>query len=139
MRSARLDPNGHNIVLQGDIVAMAEMKPIQRRELIDQIAGISTYEEKKQKCLNELQKVDGKLNEAEIILTEREANLRELKKERDQAIKYKELEETLRDKKGTLIHLQIKVKQESLEEIEKRKKESEDKIEKISKEIKEIK
>ncbi|MBS3168251.1 chromosome segregation protein SMC [Candidatus Woesearchaeota archaeon] len=139
MRSARLDPNGHNIVLQGDIVAMAEMKPIQRRELIDQIAGISTYEEKKQKCLNELQKVDGKLNEAEIILTEREANLRELKKERDQAIRYKELESELKDKKGTLLHLQIKDKKEKLDEIEKRKKESEDKIEKISKEIKEIK
>ncbi|HLC58361.1 MAG TPA: chromosome segregation protein SMC [Candidatus Nanoarchaeia archaeon] len=139
LRITKIDPDGHNIVLQGDIVSMAEMKPVERRGIIEQIAGISMYEEKKQKCLNELQKVDSRLNEAEIILTEREANLRELKKERDQAVKYKELEETLRDKKGTLIHLQIKVKQESLEEIEKRKKEVEEKITKISEEINSIK
>src|SRR3989344_4451957 len=139
LRITKIDPDGHNIVLQGDIVSMTEMKPVERRGIIEQIAGISMYEEKKQKCLNELQKVDSRLNEAEIILTEREANLRELKKERDQAVKYKELEETLRDKKGTLIHLQIKVKQESLEEIEKRKKEVEEKITKISEEINSIK
>jgi chromosome segregation protein len=136
---ARIDPDGHNIVLQGDIVSLAEMKPIQRREMIETISGISMYEEKKQKCLNELGKVDAKLNEAEIILTEREANLRELKKERDQAVRFKELQDNIKDYKATLIHFQLKEKQERLDEIEKRKKEAEDKIVKVNEDIKLIK
>ncbi len=139
LNSSKLDPDGHNIVLQGDIVSLGEMKPTDRREIIEEIAGISMYEEKKQKCLNELQKVDTRLNEAEIILTERQVNLRELKKERDQAIKYKELQEEIKDKKGTLLHLQIKDKEEKVGEIEKRKKEYEEKIEKVNQEIIKIK
>ena len=43
------------------------------------------YEEKKNKALNQLNKVDEKLKEAEIILSERSTYLKELKKDRDQA------------------------------------------------------
>jgi len=139
LNSAKLDPDGHNIVLQGDIVSLAEMKSVERRQVIEEIAGISMYEEKKEKCLSELGKVDAKLNEAEIILTEREVNLRELKKERDQAIKYKEIQESLKDHKATFLNLHIKEKQERVEETEKRKKEAEDKTEKINQEINSIK
>lgn len=135
----KIDPDGHNIVLQGDIVSLADLKPTERRQIIEEIAGISMYEEKKQKCLNELEKVDAKINEAEIILKEREVNLRELKKERDQALKYKELKETLRDDKATFLNLQIKERQEKVDEIEERKKEAEDKITKINEEINSIK
>ena len=77
----------------------------------------------------------GICKEAEIILTEREANLRELKKERDQAIKYKEIQESIKDDRATYTHLQIKNKQEKIDEIEGRKKEAENKISKINEEI----
>lgn len=139
LNSSKINPDGHNIVMQGDIVSLAEMKPIERRMIIEEIAGISMYEDKKQKCLNELERVGAKLNEAEIILTEREVNLRELKKERDQAIKYKEIQETIKDDKATFLHLQIKDKEEKVNEVESKKKEAEGKIEKVSKEIQEIK
>ncbi len=139
LNAANLDPNGHNIIGQGDIVSLAEMKPNERRGIIEEIAGISVYEEKKQKCLNELQKVDSKLNETEIILTEREANLRELKKERDQAIKYKELQEEIKGDKATMLHLNIKDKQGKVDEIENRKKDAENKILSIENNIGSIK
>ncbi len=115
---SKIDPEGHNIILQGDIIRFMEMKPVERREIIEEIAGISIYEDKKAKSLNELEKVDVKLKEAEIILTEREVNLRELKKERDQALRYKEMEEKIRDSKATFIHLQIKEKETKKDEIE---------------------
>ncbi len=139
LNAAKIDPNGHNIILQGDIVSLAEMKPVERRQIIEEISGISVYEEKKQKCLNELQKVDSKLNETEIILTERAANLRELKKERDQAIRYKELQETIKSNKATLLHLNINEKQEKVNDVEKRKKEAEGKISSIDSSISSIK
>ncbi|MFA4887579.1 MAG: AAA family ATPase, partial [Candidatus Nanoarchaeia archaeon] len=139
LRADKVDPNGHNIVLQGDIIGFMEMKSVDRRMIIEEIAGISGFEEKKQKCLNELAKVDGQLNEAEIILKERETNLRELKKERDQALRFKELQENIKDEKATYTHLRIKVKEEEVNGVESKKKECEDKIQKITSDIQELK
>ncbi len=117
LRLAKIDPDGHNIILQGDIVHFMTMKPLERRELIEEIAGISIFEEKKNKSLSELGKVDEKLTEANILLTEREANLRELKKDRDQATKYLELKNKIKDNKATYLHVQVQEKEKKLDKI----------------------
>lgn len=105
-----VDPDGYNIVLQGDIARIVEMSPFERRQLVEDIAGIGVYEEKKNKALNELQKVEERVNEAEIILNERKTYLKELKKERDHALKYKELDEKINRNKATYLNLQIEDK-----------------------------
>jgi len=104
LRAAQIDPDGHNIILQGDIVHFMSMKPLDRRALIEEIAGISVFEEKKIKAMSELGKVDEKLTEANILLTEREVNLRELRKDRDQAQKYLELKNKIKDNKATYLN-----------------------------------
>jgi len=139
LNAAKINPDGHNIIMQGDVIGFMEMKPIQRREIIDEIAGISAYEEKKNKCMGELDKVQSRLNEAEIILTEREVNIRELKKERDQAIKYKGIQEEIKDMKATHLHHQIKEKTEKVAEVESKIDETQKKIEKTSEYTKELK
>ncbi|PIN71883.1 chromosome segregation protein SMC, partial [Candidatus Woesearchaeota archaeon CG10_big_fil_rev_8_21_14_0_10_47_5] len=68
LASAKIDPNGYNIILQGDIVRFVEMTSIERRQVIEEIAGISVYEDKKRKALAELDKVGEKLREAAILL-----------------------------------------------------------------------
>ena len=139
LNAGKIDPDGHNIILQGDIVRFMEMKPEHRREIIEEVAGLSVFEDKKGKALNELSKVDEKLNKVHIILTERNAYLRELKKDRDQALKYKELQNTIRDNKATFLNLQIKEKDTKKEELEKKVKEQNNELEKINKKINEIK
>src|SRR6056297_1717385 len=67
---ARINPDGYNIILQGDIVRLVEMSSVERRQIVEEIAGISIYEQKKQKALRELGRVEDKMNEAEIILSE---------------------------------------------------------------------
>ncbi len=133
---AKIDPDGHNIILQGDIVHFMEMKPLERREIIEEIAGISIYENKKAKSLNELDKVEARLKEADIILAEREGNLRELKKDRDNALKFKELEEKIKDDKATYIHLQISEKEGKIKEVEKKIEDTNSKIAKVNEVIK---
>jgi len=132
LNHAKIDPEGHNIILQGDIIRFMEMKPVERREIIEDVSGISVYEDKKRKSLMELEKVGERLKEAEIILTEREANLRELKKERDEALKYKEFEEKVKDSKATYIHLCIDEKEKKKSEIENKIKDYKEKINKIN-------
>ena len=138
LSAAKIDPDGHNIILQGDIVNFIQMRPEDRRLIIEEIAGISIYEDKKFKALQELEKVDQRVNEANIILTEREANLRELKKDRDQAKKYKDLQDRIKDNKATFLHIQIKEKEEKRNETEKRLTENQSKVDNFKKSMEEI-
>ena len=96
MSYGKIDPEGYNIVLQGDIVRFTDMRAEDRRLLIEDLSGISIYEDKKQKALKELDKVDDKLKEASVILAERNRYLKELRKDRDSALKFKERSEERR-------------------------------------------
>ena len=136
---AQINPDGHNIVLQGDIVSLTDMKPEGRREIIEEIAGISVYETKKQQSLNELNRVDGKINEAHIILTERATYLKELRKERDQAMKFKEYEQKLKENKATNVYVQIKDKNKTKEEIDGKKNHLQKQLDQINEKIKDTK
>ncbi len=104
---AKINPDGYNIVLQGDIVRLVEMRPDERRLLIEEISGISLYEEKKHKALLELSKVEERLKETEIVLAERNSYLKELKKDRDAALKYKEMNDKIRQNKASYLKIQI--------------------------------
>ncbi len=127
---ANIDPDGYNIILQGDIIKLVEMSPLERRYIIEDIAGISVYEEKKKKAMNELNKVEERINEAEIILSERENYLKELKKDRDQALKYKDVADKLKRSKATYLSLKIKKNKEKMKGLEKN-------IERYSRQLKE--
>lgn len=139
LAKAKIDPSGYNIILQGDIVRFMEMRPLERREIIEQVSGISIYEDKKQKALNDLNKVQEKLTEANIVLTERDTYLKELKKERDQALKYKELEEDIKRSKATFLKIQIKEKEEKKDNLDSNIKKTDQEITTINKKINEIK
>ncbi|MBT3690633.1 chromosome segregation protein SMC [Candidatus Woesearchaeota archaeon] len=133
-----INPDGHNIILQGDIVHFMQMKPNDRRDLISDISGISMFDDKKNKSLRELEKVEGKLTEANVLLVEREANLRELKKDRDQAKKYVDLKNKFKDSKATYLHLLLREKKERRDSIQKVQDEHNGKINVIQSKIKEI-
>jgi chromosome segregation protein len=135
---ARINPDGYNIILQGDIIRMVDMTPMERRGMVEEIAGISIYEEKKNKALRELSRVEEKLNEAQIILAERETYLKELKKERNQALKFKELNDNLKRNKATVIKQKLDEKNSKKDSYEKGIKENEEKIAKLKNEVTEL-
>ncbi|MFT4312102.1 MAG: chromosome segregation protein SMC [Candidatus Woesearchaeota archaeon] len=112
---ARINPDGYNIILQGDIVRFVEMSGDERRKIIEEIADISIYEEKKHKAMLELDKVEQSLKEAHIIMKERKNYLNDLSKEREQAKKYEQYEQAIHQGKATLIHRQLTQKQEKVD------------------------
>ncbi len=89
MRSAHITPDGHNIILQGGVTEVIEMSPQERREIIDEVAGISEFDEKRDRAQRELMTVDERLKESVIILNERSANLEKLEAEAKAAEDYK--------------------------------------------------
>jgi len=83
-----VDPNGYNLVLQGEIAQMVKVSPIERRKLIEEIAGISAYDEQKEKALKKLAESETNLGKVETQLQERRHQLERLEAERKDALRY---------------------------------------------------
>ena len=103
LSQAGVDPNGFNIVLQGEIQSLVKSTPEERRKIIEEVAGISIYETRKAKSVRELEKTDEKLKEVAAVLKERAAYLKNLNKERQEAISYQALEKTIKRCKKTIL------------------------------------
>ncbi|MDP3881366.1 MAG: chromosome segregation SMC family protein [Nanoarchaeota archaeon] len=119
LAQAGIDPHGFNLILQGQIQAVVKMHPEERRKIIEEVAGISIYELRKEKSLHELEKTEEKLKEVSAILRERTVYMRNLDKERSQALRFKELESSVKRIKGSIVHKKLEDKQRELESIEK--------------------
>jgi len=136
LSAAKIEPEGYNIILQGDITNFVNMPPMQRRMLIDEIAGIGIYEERKHKADLELSKVASKLNEAEIILNERGNYLKDLKGERNQALKFKEAQDKIKENKASYLKIQIDKKDDARASLQKKISEHKEKFNKIDEKVK---
>ncbi|MDE1869145.1 MAG: chromosome segregation protein SMC [Candidatus Micrarchaeota archaeon] len=86
-----------NTVTQGEINTLLGLNARERRELIDVAAGIKEFNDKKASALKELEKVETKINEADIMLNERVGFMRELEKEKKDAEKYIELTNSIKN------------------------------------------
>ena len=82
---------GYNVVMQGDITRIIEMSDGERRKIIDEIAGVSEFDKKKEQSLSELDIVRDRIEREELLLAELEKRLSELETEKAQAVKYREL------------------------------------------------
>ena len=60
LAQAGIDPNGFNIILQGEIQNFVRMHTEERRKIIEEVSGISVYESRKEKSLKELEKTEEK-------------------------------------------------------------------------------
>ncbi|MBT6182466.1 chromosome segregation protein SMC [archaeon] len=132
-----IDPNGFNIVLQGEIQSLVKSTPEERRKIIEEVAGISIYEARKHKSLRELEKTSEKLKEVGAVLRERNSYLKNLDRERQEAISYKNLDEVIRRCKATLISKSLKDKEKEIWALEKIVGNHEKEIEKIKKVVSE--
>jgi chromosome segregation protein len=83
-----VDPNGYNLVLQGEIAQMVTVSPIDRRKLLEEIAGISAYDEQKDRALKKLAESESNLGKVEMQLQERRRHLEKLSEEREGALRY---------------------------------------------------
>jgi chromosome segregation protein len=136
---AKINPDGYNIVLQGDIGKFIDASSIEKRKIIEEISGISVFEEKKNKAERELEKVDAKLKEASIVLKERKSYLKDLKVERDQALKYKDLNDKIQVNKASYLKIKIDNSKSKQEEIEKKISKQKEEFDKLQSKIKEKK
>ncbi|MGY5873329.1 MAG: chromosome segregation protein SMC [Candidatus Thorarchaeota archaeon] len=84
-----VDPNGYNLVLQGEIAQMVKVSPNERRKLIEEIAGIAAYDEQKDRALKKLAESESNLGKVDTQLQERRRQLEKLEGERADALRHK--------------------------------------------------
>lgn len=97
LSKACITPEGYNVVLQGDITRIIEVSALERRKIIDEIAGIAEFDRRRDRALNELEVVRERVERVDIILNEVALRLEQLKVEREHALKYQELKAKKRD------------------------------------------
>jgi chromosome segregation protein len=106
LQKLRIYPEGYNVVLQGDVTSIITMNSKERREIIDELAGVGAFDRKIQQTRNTLDKVQERAEKCQIIAQELIANRDRLAADRVKAEKYRKLKEQVQEKK---IHEQVLV------------------------------
>jgi chromosome segregation protein len=90
-----IKPHGYNVVMQGDVTRIMEMSDFERRKIIDEIAGVSEFDTKKQQSLAELDIVRERIEREELLLIELTKRANELRREREHALEYQKWQKDL--------------------------------------------
>ncbi len=100
LQKLRIYPEGYNVVLQGDVTSIITMNSKERREIIDELAGVAAFDRKIQQTRNTLDKVQERAEKCHIIAQELIANRDRLAADRVKAEKYRQLKENVQEKKN---------------------------------------
>lgn len=87
----RVYPEGYNVVLQGDVTSIISMNTRERREIIDELAGVAAFDRKIIQAKSTLDEVKEKEDSCRIIETELTAQRDRLSQDRAKAEKYQKL------------------------------------------------
>jgi chromosome segregation protein len=95
-------PNKLNIVQQGMITRISELNVEERRRIIEDIIGLSYFDEKRTEALNQLSESDRRLEVAMARMGEIRKRINELEGERNDQLRYSFLESQLKRFKAIL-------------------------------------
>ena len=97
LSSYNVSPHGYNVVMQGDVTSIITMSLVDRRKIIDELAGVADFDRKIELAQIELQKVQEAIEKENIIMLELDERLKQLQDERNEALKYAKLKNELRE------------------------------------------
>ncbi|MGB3291435.1 MAG: chromosome segregation protein SMC [Phormidesmis sp.] len=113
----RIYPEGYNVVLQGDVTSIISMNARERREIIDELAGVASFDRKIDQAKGKLDVVKDREERFRIVETELIAQLERLDQDRKKAEKYQQIKATLQEKQqweGVMQWQQQKVQADQL-------------------------
>ncbi|ASC73847.1 chromosome segregation protein SMC [Halomicronema hongdechloris C2206] len=94
----RIYPEGYNVVLQGDVTSIISMNSRERREIIDELAGVAAFDRKIDQARGKLDAVKDQEERFRIVERELISQRDRLDQDRRKAEKYQQLRETLQTK-----------------------------------------
>ena len=103
LAEAGLRAGGYNIVKQGDVTSLATMTPHKRRGILEDVAGVTAYDDEIRRANTQRKHVENNIETIDLFEVEQKKRLKDLGKEREQALKFKDLKEEL-DTARTSLH-----------------------------------
>ncbi|NJO85788.1 MAG: chromosome segregation protein SMC, partial [Synechococcaceae cyanobacterium RM1_1_27] len=88
-------PNGYNVVLQGDVTSIISMNSKERRQIIDELAGVAAFDRKIAQATSKLDVVKEQIERFRLIEQELQVTQEKLIKECEKARKYQQLRQDL--------------------------------------------
>jgi len=131
---ADLSTGAHSpsLISQGKIGQLVTSKPIERRAILEEAAGISGIHARRQEAETRLNAAENNLKRADELKKQQQKQLDNLKKQAEEATRYKEISKEIKKIEAGLYYLKI-------QEIEKDKKKINEKLGELDDEISAIK
>jgi chromosome segregation protein len=114
----RVYPEGYNVVLQGDVTRIISMNPRERREIIDELAGVASFDRKIGQAKEKLDAVKDREDKYRIVEKELIAQRDRLSQDRTKAEKYKKLRAELHTKQQWEVLLRYQQSQQQVEKLQ---------------------
>ncbi len=95
-------PNSYNVMMQGDVTSITNCSQVERRKIIDEIAGVADFDRRIEQAKSELETVEERVEKSSLILQEVDAQLEQLKEEREVALKYQKLKDEKTNLEGQI-------------------------------------
>ncbi len=127
---ADLSTGAHSpsLISQGKIGQLVTAKPIERKSILEEAAGISGIHARRQEAETRLNAAENNLKRADELKRQQQKQLDNLKKQAEEATRYKEISNKIKKIEAGLYFLKIK-------EIEKEKKQIQEKLSELDDEI----
>jgi chromosome segregation protein len=106
---ADLSTGAHSpsLISQGKIGMLVTSKPVERRAILEEAAGISGIHARRQEAENRLNAAENNLKRADELKKQQEKQLDSLKKQAEEASKYKEISKEIKSIEAGLYHLKL--------------------------------
>ena len=107
-------PNKLNIVQQGMITRISELNSEERRKIIEDIIGLSYFDEKKEESLKQLDEADRRLDIALARMSEIRKRIDELEVERNEQLRFNHIENDMKKYKAIKLSNEIRAIQKNI-------------------------
>ncbi len=118
LNALRIYPEGYNVVLQGDVTSIISMNSKERREIIDELAGVAAFDRKIDRAKDTLDEVKEKVEKCQIVAAELVVQRDKLSQDRIKAEKYQRLRTEFQEKSVQEVVLKWKNLQQKQEKLQ---------------------
>ena len=120
LRRLRVDPDGSNVVMQGDVTRIVTMSAKERRGIIDELAGVALFDSRIEQSRAKLDEVQERQERCRIVEQELLSTRQRLERDCARARAYQELRERLHSGRAQEQLLVVETLREELRALESR-------------------
>ena len=95
LRRLRIDPTGSNVVMQGDVTRIVSMGDRERREIIDELAGVALFDQRIEQCRGKLTDVREHEERCHIVESELQSSRQRIERDCEKARRHQQLRHEL--------------------------------------------